>query len=179
MIILMGAAGAGKGTQGHLLQQETGYDYVSTGEILRELATPVQQERMLTGELLDDDEIFKIVDEALTAASDPNRVILDGFPRTVRQADWLLQQVAAGRFAKPCVINLEVSEAVMHDRLASRGRQDDAEAVIRHRFQNYQDVTTPVLKQLKAAGVDILDINADEAPEAVRKAVRTALKERL
>lgn len=179
MIVLMGAAGAGKGTQGHLLQQETGYDYISTGEILRELATPTQQERMLAGELLDDDEIFKIVDEALAAAGDPNRVILDGFPRTVRQADWLLRQVSAGRFAKPCVVNLEVSEAVMHDRLASRGRQDDAEEVIRHRFQSYQDVTTPVLKHLKAAGVDILDIDADQAPEAVHDSVQAALSGRI
>ena len=179
MIVLMGAAGAGKGTQGHWLQQETGYDYVSTGEMLRDMATPAQKERMLAGELLDDDEIYQIVDEALAQAKDPNRVILDGFPRKVSQAEWLLRQVAAGRFAMPAVVNLQVSEAVMHDRLTSRGRQDDAEAVIRHRYENYQAVTTPVLKHLQAAGATIFDIDADETPEVVHAAVQAALRERI
>ena len=64
MNVLMGAAGAGKGTQGHWLQQETGYDYISTGEILRDMATPDQKERMLAGELLEDDEIAELGLEA-------------------------------------------------------------------------------------------------------------------
>src|SRR3982751_5665832 len=98
MILLMGIAGSGKGTQGTMLADSRGYHLISMREVLRMYVTGEQRERMLAGELLNDDEIIKIVDQVLKSLPDDKEVVLDGFPRTIPQAEWLLEQVKAGRF---------------------------------------------------------------------------------
>src|SRR4051812_30462025 len=98
MIILMGLAGAGKGTQAKLLADDYGYQTISTGELLRAYATDEQRARMLAGELLNDDEIIAMVDRQLEMIDDIKMTLLDGFPRSVAQTAWVLDQVRQGRF---------------------------------------------------------------------------------
>src|SRR5215469_6008662 len=98
MIILMGVAGAGKSMQGKLLADEHGYAWISTGEILRVLVTGQRRQEMLEGKLLSDEEMIKILDKVLELIDTTREFVLDGFPRTVVQADWLIRQAETGRF---------------------------------------------------------------------------------
>lgn len=179
MIVLMGAAGAGKGTQGEMLRKQTGYGYVSTGDMLRQFASEEQKNRMLSGELLSDEEIIAMVDQALDTMTNPEYCILDGFPRTLPQVEWLIDQVETGRFQMPCVINLDIDEDTVHQRLLRRGRQDDSEEVITRRFREYQSITLPVLGRFREAGAEVFDIDADQEADIVHNDVVTALDGRL
>lgn len=175
MILLMGAAGSGKSTQGHQLADEYGYAYISTGEILRVLITGQRRNELLEGKLLGDDEIINVVDKVLELIDTNEQFILDGFPRTRPQVDWLLAQHRAGRFELPAVINLEISENEVRDRLHKRGRFDDTEESIRYRYQLYQDTTRPLLDYLKQNGVNIIEIDANRSQEAVHQDILEAL----
>jgi adenylate kinase len=176
MILLMGSAGAGKGTQGKLLLEKDGYSYISTGEILRSHANPEQQQRMLRGELLDNQEIIEMVDKALAALPDPDHCILDGIPRTITQAEWVLDQAAQGRFKKPIVINLDTTRDVVLSRLLLRGRPDDTEAGIAKRFEEHQNETLPVLAYFKEKGIPVFNVDAAASPEVVHENIVRILK---
>lgn len=175
MILLMGVAGAGKSIQGHQLADQYGYAYISTGEIFRVLITGKRRKEMLEGKLLSDDEVIKVVDKVLELIDTKEQFILDGFPRTKPQVDWLLAQYKAGRFGLPTVINLEVGEDIIHERLHKRGRLDDTEEAIGHRFEQYQAVTRPLLKYMQKNGVEIFDIDAARDPQVVHRDILRAM----
>lgn len=167
MILLMGIAGSGKGTQGKMLADKHRFHLISMGEVLRMYVTGKQRERMLAGGLLDDQEIIQIVDNVLKSLSDEEEVIMDGFPRTVPQAEWLLEQVKQGRFGLKAAFHLVASREAVKKRLINRARIDDVEAAIEERFNEYQRSTEPVLAWLKDHGVNVLDIDAERSPEDV------------
>lgn len=175
MIILTGPAGAGKSLQGHALADEYGYAYLSTGELLRVLITGRRRIEMLEGKLLSDDEVIKVVDRALEIIDTSQEFILDGFPRTQVQVDWLLEQHAAGRFDTPVVISLEIEESVIRERLQKRARPDDTEEAISRRFAEYQSVTRPILRYMADKGIVIHEINAAQPAAAVKADIKTAL----
>lgn len=175
MIVLMGAAGAGKSIQGHQLADQYGYAYISTGEIFRVLITGKRRNEMLQGKLLSDEEVIKVVDKVLELIDTQEQFILDGFPRTKPQVDWLLEQHEKGRFNLPTVINLEIDEDVVHQRLHKRGRLDDTEEAVAYRFQQYQKVTRPLLKYMREKGIDIYDIDADRDPQVVHRDILRAM----
>lgn len=175
MILMMGAAGAGKSIQGHQLADEYGYAYISTGEIFRVLITGKRRNEMLSGKLLSDEEVIKVVDKVLELIDTKEQFILDGFPRTKGQVDWLLEQVKAGRFDLPIVIDLEVDQNVVYERLKKRGRLDDTEEAITQRHADYHAVTEPLIKYLKDNDVEILKIDAARDPRAVHLDISRAL----
>jgi adenylate kinase len=175
MILLMGSAGAGKSLQGHQLADQYGYAYISTGEVFRVLITGKRRNEMLEGKLLSDEEVIRVVDKVMELIDTNEQFILDGFPRTKPQVDWLLAQCESGRFKRPTVINLEVSEDVIHERLQKRGRLDDTEEAIRYRFQQYQAVTRPLLAYMNKKGLEVIDVDAGRGPKAVHRDILRAL----
>jgi adenylate kinase len=175
MILLMGVAGSGKSTQGHQLADEYGYAYISTGEVFRVLITGRRRNEMLEGQLLSDQEVIRVVDKVLELIDTKEQFILDGFPRTKPQVDWLIQQCRAGRFSEPVVINLEVPEKVIRDRLQKRGRLDDSEEAISQRYEQYESVTRPILAYMKIKGWSITEINAGRDPQAVHRDILRVL----
>lgn len=167
MIILMGVAGSGKSMQGRLFADEHGYAWISTGELLRVLVTGKRRQEMLAGKLLSDEEVIKVIDKVFELIDVSEEFVLDGFPRTIRQADWLMGQVKAGRLKLTAVVNLAASKDEVRRRLLARGRQDDTEDVIEHRFEEYERATLPILSHFKSEGLTVYDIDGDQAPEAV------------
>ena len=167
MILLMGIAGSGKGTQGKMLADTRGFHLISMGEVLRMYVTGKQRERMLAGELLDDQEIIKIVDQVLTMLPNGAEVLLDGFPRTVPQAEWLLEQVKASRFPLKIAFHLVASREAVKRRLMKRGRIDDKELAIEARFDEYERSTTPLLSWLSEHGIDVVNVNAERSVQEV------------
>lgn len=167
MILLMGIAGSGKGTQGKMLADSRGFHLVSMGEVLRMYVTGERREKMLAGDLLDDQEIIDIVDQVLKSLPDDAEVLMDGFPRTIPQAEWLLGQVKAGRFKLDKAFHLVASRQAVKDRLVKRARIDDVEDAIEKRFQEYQRSTEPLIKWLAGHGVQVISIDAERTPDEV------------
>lgn len=171
MIILTGVAGSGKSMQGKILADEHGYAWISTGEILRVLVTGERRKQMLEGKLLSDQEVITILDKVLELIDTDREFILDGFPRTIPQADWLLKHVHEGRLKLTGVIHLVASEEVVRSRLMERGRQDDNEEAIAKRFEEYRSVTVPILEHFQKEKVPICNIDASRTPREVHDAI--------
>ncbi len=167
MILLMGIAGSGKGTQGKMLADARGYHLLSMGEVLRMYVTGEQRERMLAGELLPDQAIIKIVEQVLNSLPDAEQVLMDGFPRSITQAEWLMGQVKAGRFKLDTAIHLTASRSAVKERLMGRARIDDKDSAIEKRFDEYEKSTKPLLDWLKQNGIKVIDIDAERTPEEV------------
>ncbi len=171
MIILMGVAGAGKSMQGRMLADEHGYAWISTGEMFRVLVTGQRRQEMLEGKLLSDKEVIELVDKTLDMIDLSQEFVLDGFPRTLVQAKWLLDQTHNGKVAITSVFNLKATREVVKNRLIKRGRQDDTEAAIEKRFTEYESTTLPILDYFKQEGVVNHDIDADQDPNAVHEQI--------
>lgn len=176
MIIFMGVAGSGKSVQGKLLADQVALPWVSTGEFLRMLISGQQRKDMLAGKLLDDKQIITLVQKIFSVVDIKHEFILDGFPRTSGQADWLVNQLKHGQLNISAVINLQASEETVRQRLLGRGRQDDTEEAIRERFGEYQETILPVMEQFKAAGITVHDINGEQSSEKVHKDIMAALR---
>ncbi len=176
MIILMGLAGAGKGTQARMLGEDhLGWTAISTGDLLRAFATDEQKRRMLAGDLIHDDEIIDMVDRRLHELPSLDKVLFDGFPRSVRQAEWVLEQVAAGRMPKPVVLHMYIDEQVVRTRLKDRARADDTDEGITRRFEEYRKATEPVIAYLEQHDITVNQINADQTPDAVHQDILACL----
>lgn len=167
MIILMGIAGAGKSMQGRLFADEHGFAWISTGELLRVLVTGKRRQEMLQGKLLSDDEMVHILDKVFDLINLSDEFVLDGFPRTLPQAEWLLEQVGHGRFDVDVVFNLVASQDVLRERLHARGRMDDTDEAIARRFEEYERVTRPIIDLYKQHGVKVYDVDASRSPQDV------------
>ena len=167
MIILMGVAGSGKSMQGKILADELGHAWISTGEILRVLVTGKRRQDMQKGLLLSDDEVIRVIEKVLELINTKEEFVMDGFPRTEVQVDWLMNQVALGRLQKPIMFHLDIDEQVVRSRLKLRNRPDDTEESIAIRFKEYNQKVRPIIEYMRTKGITVIDINADQTPQAV------------
>lgn len=177
MIIFMGVAGSGKSVQGRRLADEMGLPWLSTGEFLRMLISGERRKAMVAGKLLTDSDIIELVRKIFNLIDTNQEFILDGFPRTIAQADWLLNQVKHGQLKISAVIHIQASEKAVHERLMSRGRPDDHPEAIKERFLEYEEAIKPILEDFKAAGVQVCDVDGEQPVEAVHDAIVTAIGE--
>ena len=175
MIMLMGVAGSGKSTQGRLLADKKGYAWLSSGEILRVLVTGTRRQEMLKGKLLNDIEMIKIFDKVFELINPADEFVLDGFPRTLKQAHWLMDQVKAYRLDLTAIFHFKASDQVVKERLLSRGRQDDTDEAITKRFDEYKHVTLPILEWFKEMGATIYDIDASKDAETIHVEIMSLL----
>ncbi len=177
MIIFMGVAGSGKSMQGKLLADTLGLPWLSTGEFLRMLISGEKRKNMLSGKLLDDQEIIALVQKIFTIIDVGEEFVLDGFPRTVAQADWLLGQVKHGQLAVTAVIHLVASQEEVMRRLHARGRQDDNEEAIAERFREYEEAARPILQHFKDAGVAVCDVDGEQSVESVHASIVSVISD--
>jgi adenylate kinase len=175
MIIFLGVTGSGKSLQGKLLADEFGYAWISTGDILRALITGERRRDMLSGKLINDKEMIRIVGKFFELIDLKQQLILDGFPRSIAQTDWLIQQTRAGAFELTAIIQFDVSEAVVHDRLTKRCRADDTEESINKRFEEYNFVTMPIIEHFQSEGYKVIKIDADKDSQTIHQNVVAAL----
>ena len=151
-LVLVGPPGAGKGTQAVRLAEQLDVPHISTGDLFRaNLAdeTPLGLEAkkyMDAGDLVPDSVTVGMVKDRLADADAAKGFILDGFPRTTSQADSLAEILSGLGVELDAVVQLEVPEEELVQRLLGRGRTDDTEQVIRRRQQVYRDETAPLLQ---------------------------------
>ena len=167
-IVLFGAPGAGKGAQAERISSVYGMVHLSTGEMLRSAISSGSdlgaraKETIDQGELVSDDVIVKIVDTRMDEDDCEKGVILDGFPRTVTQAE-ALDEILAGKGQRlDHVIEIGVNESVLFARIANRAserrrtgtaRSDDNAETLRKRLAVYHENTAPLLPYYRGKGV--------------------------
>lgn len=185
-VILMGAPGAGKGTQAKLLQSALGLPQVSTGDLFRynlknqtdlgKLANTYMEK----GQLVPDEVTVAMVKDRLSQPDCANGAILDGFPRNLVQAvalDELLAELG-GRIS--VVPSIYVDQDVLVDRLLKRaeieGRADDNASAIRTRMQIYEAQTKPLMDYYKEKGLFVL-VNGQQPIEKVQQELVEVVRE--
>lgn len=185
-IILFGPPGAGKGTQAELLVQTRGMVQLSTGDMLRaaiaagtELGLQAK-EIMDAGKLVSDDIMIGMIAERMEADDCKNGVILDGFPRTVAQAQALDAMFADKGISLDSVIEIRVDENALFARIEKRAaetggaRSDDNAEVLAARLKVYHDNTAPVLPYYEDKG-QLVTIDGMQPVEEVNKQIEACL----
>lgn len=172
MINIVGLAGSGKSTQGQLLAKKLDCEWLSIGDILRaHLVGPARQE-MLEGKIINDEITLSELDKALRVLeADKYELILDGCPRSLKQAEWLASKSQNGEVMLTAVVHLKAHKEVAKERLIHRGRQDDTEEAILQRFNDYKNTILPILDYLKTQDIPIIEIDADGTIDEVEKRV--------
>ena len=168
-IILIGIQGSGKSTQGNLLHDKLGIEYLSSGHIFRQMAKEktilgrYMKETLNAGALVSDEKTIPIIEEYLAKPEYSKGYILDGFPRTTKQAEDFSNGVDK-------VVYLKVSDKEALWRLSGRVdegvREDNTLIAIRKRIQLFHDLTEPVIEFYRQKG-NLIEVDGERAIEAI------------
>lgn len=178
-LILLGPPGAGKGTQAKRLEELYGLKQLATGDMLRDTVASGSElghklkEIMDSGALVPDDFMIEMIKTRITHGDCDKGFILDGFPRTVAQAEALDKMLSEHGLELDYVIQLSVDEEELFNRLQSRieesgdaVRSDDNVETFKHRLQVYKDLTAPILPYYEDKGM-ISKINGMQSIDEV------------
>lgn len=153
-IVIFGAPGSGKGTQSKMIVERYGFDYISTGDMLRQAISQgselgrTAKEYIDRGQLVPDDLIVRLIADFLDGKRGSKGVIFDGFPRTLKQAEALKTMLNERGTDIHILLDLQVEDEELVDRLIERGkisgRSDDNPETIKARLDVYHTQTAPL-----------------------------------
>lgn len=189
-IILLGPPGAGKGTQAKSLEDDRGLKQLSTGDMLRAAVASGSeigrqaQAVMDAGHLVSDDIMVRMIAERIEEPDCVNGFILDGFPRTVPQAEALDRMLADKGKHLDAVIEIKVDETALFDRIETRiaetpadqRRADDTAETLKKRLDVYHKQTAPILPYYRDRGI-LKSVDGMASIDGVAAAIDTILKE--
>jgi adenylate kinase len=183
-VLLIGPPGAGKGTQGERLAQRLGLIHIAAGDLLRE---EVKADSAVgrdvkayidRGDLVPDSVILEMVVPRVTEAAAGPGYVLDGFPRSVAQAQEARELARRAGAAPDVVLYLDVPREELVRRILARaaeqGRSDDNPQTIRNRLEVFDQVTKPLIEYYRGRGL-LKVIDADRDPDAVTEEILSAL----
>ena len=188
-LLMLGPPGVGKGTQGERLAQRYSARHVSTGDLLRaqvaegtELGAQAQP-FMDRGDLVPDELILGMVLEDVLGPTSPESYVLDGFPRTVAQAQAAYEQAVASDRVLDAVVSLDLDHDELVRRLELRrqdsGRaDDDDEQTVRHRIEEYEQKTRPLLGYYDGRDI-LLHVDATGSPDEVFDRICRAVEDQV
>jgi adenylate kinase len=169
IVILLGPPGVGKGTQASLAAASNGWTHLSTGELLRDEVAQGSDlgmqadEFMSRGDLVPDELMVEMVAGRIAGIQGDDVLLLDGFPRTLQQAESLAAKAPSG--AVRLALYFTAPDSVLTARLMGRGRADDTEEVIAHRLTVYRETTAPLERYYREQGL-LVEVNSDrDIPE--------------
>jgi adenylate kinase len=189
-VVLLGPPGAGKGTQAQIVASRLGVPAISTGDIFRANVTGqtelgLQAKRYMdAGDLVPDEITVAMVKDRLAETDAKSGFLLDGFPRTIAQAEQLRESLQELGHALDCVLELVVDEDELVRRLSGRRmlvdgqwvqRDDDEPETVRHRLQVYREQTAPLSGWYDSEGL-LSQIDAIGAVEEVTQRAMSALE---
>jgi adenylate kinase len=183
-ILLLGPQGSGKGTQAKRISTEYGIPHVATGDMLREtIAGGAELGRKVKpilerGDLVPDEDMITLIRERLSRDDTAEGFVLDGFPRTMAQAEALDAMLREIGRELTIVFELQLPDEVCIERLLRRarleGRVDDTPEVVRHRLELYHRETEPLIEHYRATG-KLVGIHADRPIPEVFSEIQEAL----
>ena len=185
-VLLLGVQGSGKGTQANRIASEYGLAHIATGDILRtaiaqgsELGRRVQP-ILERGELVPDDLMIDLIRERLQSEDAENGFVLDGFPRTMTQAEALDSMLSEIGRPLSVVFELQVPDEValerLHKRAAEEGRADDTPDAIEKRLELYHRETKPLVEHYRMRG-NLIGIHGDRPENEVFSEIQEALEQ--
>ncbi|WP_306257522.1 adenylate kinase [Pararhizobium sp. IMCC21322] len=188
-LILLGPPGAGKGTQAQFMVEQHGIAQLSTGDMLRaavaaKTAIGLQaKEIMDRGDLVSDEVVVGIVSDRVDEPDCAKGFILDGFPRTVAQAEALDEMLEQKGLRLDTVIELAVDEGILLDRIVKRAeeteggpRADDNAEALAKRLSVYREQTQPLIDYYSGTGL-LSSVDGMQSMDEVRASIETVLKE--
>lgn len=183
-VLLIGPPGAGKGTQGERLAQRLGLTHIAAGDLLREevrAGTDVGREAKTyidRGDLVPDAVILDLVLPRVVAAAADTGYLLDGFPRSVAQAQEARSLANRAGASPDVVLYLDVPRDELVRRILARaaeqGRSDDNPRTVHNRLEVFDEVTKPLIEYYRDRGL-LKVIDADRGPDAVTAEIMSAL----
>jgi adenylate kinase len=177
-VLLLGPQGSGKGTQAKLIAKTYGIPHIATGDMIREmkeLATPLGRELKAVydaGDLVDDDLMIRLIDGRLDRGDTLPGFVLDGFPRTMPQAEALDELLRRLGRTLDVVLELQIADretviARMLKRAAEENRSDDTDDGIRRRLELYDRETAPLVEYYRSTRGNVVGIHGDGTVEQV------------
>ena len=170
MILFFGPIGAGKSMQGQMLGMHYGWPWVSTGKMFRETDDPEIQATIKSGSLVSDEQTYRLV-EGVLSKQGADQLILDGFPRTLPQVEWLVAHQKDFGYSIDVAIVLDVTTEEILARTAARGRHDDSPETVEKRLAIYHAEVDPILAYLADNNVPIVRVNGIGKVGAIHDAV--------
>ncbi|HEY6377557.1 MAG TPA: adenylate kinase [Candidatus Dormibacteraeota bacterium] len=184
VVVLFGPPGSGKGTQARHITAAHDLDLIATGDLLRAEAaagTEVGREVapiMAAGELVPDDLMVRVIESRLRKSEGRSGVLLDGFPRTLAQAQAFDTMLGRAGRRLDLLVALDLAEEELRERILRRaeeeGRADDTPETVRTRFDVYLSETTPVLTHYEARRVNIQHVDGAGTIDEVRERINGA-----
>ncbi len=173
MIVLFGLAGTGKGTQAKALSEFFGWRTFSVGQVIRD--TGKYDNTTNQGGLIPDDDVIKLMTEQIEkATAEGFNIILDGYPRTEYQAQWLMDHMKDDISG---AIILEVPKDELYERLELRGREDDkSKDAIDRRWEIFEQNITPIIKLFEQNNIPVEKVDGVGAVETVTERLITVVK---
>ena len=185
ILVLFGPPGSGKGTQANRVAVRLRLPHIATGDMLRaEVARGSVLGReagpiMERGELVSDDLIVRVIESRLSQPDAQAGALLDGFPRTVPQAEALDAMLRRANRRVDAVVSLDVDDDELRRRVLRRaqleGRADDTVEALEQRLRVYRDETAPVLDHYRRTGTRIVTVNGVGDVDAVTERISAAL----
>ena len=178
-IILFGPPGCGKGTQATFISESLNIPHLSTGDMLRSAVSSGSEiglkakSIMESGGLVSDEIVLSIVGERIVKHDCENGFILDGFPRTVNQAE-KLDLLLSANHKLDCVVRIKVDEEEIIKRLIDRGRVDDKPEIIKNRFKTYNSETQPLIPFYEERKI-LYNINGMQEIEKVSEDIKKVI----
>jgi adenylate kinase len=186
-ILLLGPQGSGKGTQAKRISAVYGIPHIATGDMLRAaMGADTELGRRVkpiydAGELVPDELMVELIRERLGQEDAREGFVLDGFPRTMAQAQALHAMLRDTGHELTVVFALQVSEEVCIQRLLKRavdeGRTDDTKEAIAHRLRRYYEETEPLIEYYRATTGRVVFLHADRTPDEVFREIQSALEQ--
>lgn len=179
ILVILGAPGSGKGTLSKELKKKYGFEHISTGDLIRNSDDPEVKKIIDEGNFLPDDIMIKMLRKELKKVDLSSNIILDGFPRTIKQAKRLDSMLGKMGLGLNHALFLDLPDETAKERIGKRakeeGRKDDAkEEVVDKRFKEYHEKTFPLL-DFYTKSRKLVTVKADKGKEDVLKQVRKKL----
>lgn len=184
-VLLLGPQGSGKGTQAKRISAEAGVPHVSTGDMFREaIAAQTDLGRRVEpilerGDLVPDELTIEFIRERFGRGDALRGFVLDGFPRTLAQAEALDAMLDEEGRQLDVVFDLQVSDEVARERLLNRAalenRPDDTPEAIDRRLALYHELTLPISEHYRARGI-LVGIHGERTPDEVFREIQYALR---